>query len=314
MDCKICAGASQPLYTQLFDDRYGYPGTFSIYQCTACGFAQSVPELSPDKLSQLYTNYYPRKNITIDTVRQAATYRPGKLFQMMSWLRGTRNTCHYHVQPGQRVLDVGCGDGASLLDISTLGAEAYGTEYDRNVEPVAQKLGLNIFFGDLTDAPYADGFFDTITMSQLLEHIPDPIAFLRNAKQKLKPGGKIIISFPNINSFNRTRSGRKWINWHIPYHMNFFTDQSIARLAEATGLALTSIHTSTPNDWLVMQTLANHSTAVPGQPNPIWVGTGQRWQVGLALLFSWLRLPLTRFQDALGRGDSYLIVLKNKSL
>lgn len=320
MTCKICSGESKQLYSGLFDDRYGYPGTFDLYQCAACGFAQSTPELSSAELHQLYTDYYPRKTITVDTVRQASTFRPGMLFRVKTWLQGNSNVCHYHVNPGERVLDVGCGDGASLLDIQKLGAEAYGTEYDRNIEPVATQLGLRIFFGDIKDAPYADSWFDTITMSQLLEHTLDPIAFIHHAKQKLKPGGQMILSFPNINSFNRLRTGRKWINWHIPYHLNFFSDQSITLLARAANLELALVRTYTPNQWLLQQSLANHYQAVEGQPSLVWVPDTtthvwrRRLRVGLALLYSLIRIPLSRAQDAMGKGDSYLVVLtKSKS-
>lgn len=312
MQCKLCAGESRPIFTGLFDDRYGYPGTFDLYQCSRCGFGQSVPELSAAALDELYTQYYPRKQITVDNVRQAAHFRPGQLFKFFSWLQGSRNVCHYYVQPGQRVFDVGCGDGASLLDIAKAGAEAYGTEYDRNVVPVAKALGLNIFFGDLKAASYADGFFDTITMSQLLEHVPDPITFIRQAKQKLKPGGQIILSFPNINSFNCKRCSRRWINWHVPYHINFFTKKSIELLAKSADMELSTVHTYTPNQWLVLQTLANHYEPVLGKPSPVWVGGTAKWRMGLALLYSLARIPLTRIQDAMGRGDSYLIILKKK--
>lgn len=316
MTCKICSGESTLLYAKLFDDRYGYPGTFDLYQCTDCEFTQTVPELSPAELQRLYTDYYPRKAITLDTVQQASTFKPGRWFELKTWLQGIRNVCHYHVQPGQRVLDVGCGDGSSLLDITKGGADAYGTEYDRNVEPVAKQLGLRIFFGDIQDAPYADSWFDTITMSQLLEHTLDPIAFIRQAKQKLKPGGQMILSFPNINSFNRLHTGRKWINWHIPYHLNFFSDQSITLLARAANLELSLVRTYTPNQWLLQQSLANHYQAVVGQASPVWGNTSshgiwqRRFKVGLALLYSLIRTPLTRIQDAMGKGDSYLVILK----
>lgn len=316
MQCKICSQESHLLYKHLVDDRYGYPGTFEIYQCTVCGFAYSVPELIDDEFKKLYTDYYPRANISIEHVRRVATFRTGPFFLFKTWLQGTQNTCHYHIRSGERVLDVGCGDGASLLDITRAGGEAYGTEYDRNVEPIARKLGLRIFFGDLAQASYEDDFFDAITMSQLLEHIPNPIAFLRIAKQKLKPGGRIIMSFPNINSFNQKRSGRQWINWHVPYHLNFFTEKSIALLADAASLKLSSMRTFTPNQWLILQKLRNHYKPHEGKPSPVWITNAsshiwcRRFRVGIALLASIMRTPMTRLQDIMGHGDSYLVILK----
>lgn len=306
--CKICGQSSRVLHENLFDDRYGYPGKFSVYRCSACGFGQTEPLLTPEALGKLYTDYYPRKNITVDEVRRSITWRPGKLARWKRWLQGVNNTCHYHVTPKTKVLDIGCGNGASLLEIQAQGAEAVGTEEDRNVEPIAKALRLQIHFGDVATSNYADGSFDFITMSQLLEHIPDPSAFLKRVSQKLKPTGHIIMSFPNIDGWNRRHSGHKWINWHIPYHINFFTPKSLRQLADSAGLKLVSLKTITPNVWVQLQTLANTTTAIEGQPNPMWTSS-QRLRSLFALAMSYLVVPITRWRDWRGQGDSWLVIL-----
>jgi 2-polyprenyl-3-methyl-5-hydroxy-6-metoxy-1,4-benzoquinol methylase len=319
--CKLCQSASEVYLDGLFDDRYGYPGTFTVYRCTRCGFGQTVPELSGQALADLYTNYYPRKNITAAGVQASASYHAGSWARWRSWWQGTNNTCHWGVQAGSRVLDIGCGSGVSLLEIQAQGAEAFGTEEDRNVEPIARELNLKIHFGDVLSAGYSDQSFDTITMSQLLEHISDPIQFLKNVRTKLKSTGRVVMSFPNIDGFNQRRNRRTWINWHMPFHVNFFTRPSIERLAEQAGFTVQRVQTITPNVWLQLQLQANSHPATEGQPNPIWLSGVQtqqetvwqrRWRVGKALLFSQLRVPLTRWQDARGQGDSWLVMLTPK--
>ncbi|MBI4407880.1 MAG: class I SAM-dependent methyltransferase [Candidatus Kerfeldbacteria bacterium] len=315
--CKICGQSSTLLYENLFDDRYGYPGKFSVYRCSTCGFGQTDPLLTPAALGKLYTDYYPRKNITVDEVRRSVTWRPGTLARWKRWLQGVNNTCHYHVTPNSKVLDIGCGNGASLLDIQAQGAEAVGTEEDRNVEPIAKALHLQIHFGDVSTSTYADQSFDFITMSQLLEHIPDPAAFLKRVSQKLKPTGQIIMSFPNIDGWNRRHSGRRWINWHIPYHINFFTPKSIRLLADQSGLKLMSLQTITPNVWVQLQSLANRHTAIEGQPSAFWSpdqgseksSMAKRLSSILALAMSYLCVPITRWRDWRHQGDSWLVVL-----
>lgn len=315
--CKICGQSLELLHENLFDDRYGYPGKFSVYRCVQCGFGQTEPPLTAEALGRLYTDYYPRKNLTADEVRRSATWQPGKLASWKRWLQGVDNTCHYHVTPNSKVLDIGCGNSASLLDIQAQGAEAVGTEEDRNVEPIARELHLQIHFGDVSTSSYADESFDFITMSQLLEHIPDPAAFLQRVSQKLKPTGQIIMSFPNIDGWNRRHSGKKWINWHIPYHINFFTPKSLRQLADHTGLKLVSLKTITPNVWIQLQALANHSTAVAGQPNAIWTGSqvsnqnnrAHRVRSILSMLVSYLVVPVTRWRDWRGQGDSWLVIM-----
>lgn len=299
----------------LFDDRYGYPGMFSIYRCTSCGFGQIKPEVSGQALDNLYTQYYPRKNMTASEVKRSVSFQPGWIGQMRRWLDGTNNVSHYYAKPGMRVLDIGCGNGASLLEIQAQGAEAYGTELDQNVAPIAKELNLNIHFGDIGTAPWPDHYFDLITMSQLMEHIPKPAEFLNTVRRLLKPGGQIIMSFPNVDSFNQQRSGAKWINWHIPYHMNFFTPDSIQNLAKQVGMQIRHIKTTTPAVWLMLQSKANDYAAQVGIPSPVWTATPtaiaspwkRRWQTVRALCNSLWQLPYTRWQDAHGKGDSYIV-------
>lgn len=321
--CKICQSSTTLFMEQLFDDRYGYPGRFNVYRCTQCGFGQIDPEVMGIELERLYTDYYPRKNLTRQEVEQSATFRPGLRSYYKRWLEGTNNVAHYHVRPGTRVLDIGCGNGASLLEIQRAGAEAYGTEVDRNVEVIAQELRLNIHFGDINTAPWPDQYFDDITMSQLLEHTAVPADFLRQLQRKLKPGGRMIMSFPNIDSFNRVRSGKKWINWHIPYHMNFFSRRSIELLAEQIGMQVQRIQTMTPAVWLMLQARATAYELKEGVPSPVWMANSQprpvdvpapslwqrRWEAALTMLRGATQLPYSRWQDHLGRGDSFIVWL-----
>lgn len=322
--CKICSQPTTILFTELFDDRYGYPGKFDVFQCIKCDFAETIPELHGQELDELYTKYYPRKNITRASVERAASWQPGRGAKWSRWLQGTNNTCHYYIQPGTRVLDVGCGDGASLLEIQRLGAEAFGTEQDKNVMKIATELHLNIFFGNVTEANYPNEYFDAITLSQVLEHIPKPLEFISFLKTKLKNNGRLIMSFPNINSFYRQQTGKRWINWHIPYHLNFFSEKSLAILAEKTGFRLQKITTITPNIWVQLQIRNSRFIPTEGKPSPVWTGASDQkettkknvWQQRLeairAMLTSTLQIPLIRQRDRKKQGDSWLVIMEKK--
>lgn len=328
LPCKICQAPTILFMEQLFDDRYGYPGCFDVYRCTRCGFGQIDPEVSGEALDRLYTDYYPRKHLTRKEVEAAATFRPGLAAAFRRWLDGTNNVAHYHTRPRTRVLDIGCGNGASLLEIQRAGAEAFGTEVDRNVAAVAAELRLNIHFGDITTSPWPDHSFDDITMSQLLEHTATPAEFLQQLKSKLKPGGRIIMSFPNIDSFNRVRSKKKWVNWHVPYHMNFFSRRSIKLLAQQVDMNVERIRTVTPAVWLMLQAQANAYSAKEGVPSPVWTTIAKtnqesslalttmpasrwqrHWQAIKAALQGLIELPSARWQDWRGRGDSFIVWL-----
>lgn len=320
MHCKICAGSSRLKFNGLADDRYGYPGEFDVYSCNQCGFAQLYPEVTSDALEQLYTQYYPRKDIT------AASIKSG-VVRHSNWLRGNPSIYLQYAKPAMSVLDIGCGDGASLLTIQSCGAKAVGTEFDHNVIGPAQQLGLNIHIGDITTLPYPDHSFDLITMNQLLEHVADPIAFIQLAKKKLKPNGRLVITTPRLGSVQQRCSGRRWVNWHIPFHVNFFTPASVRYLAKQTGLQIETLRTFTPQGWVVMQWLNLLRPALPvGTANLFWkakpagltkwqylkqLGPRSAMSLVVAHGVSLFSIPYYRLVDLLGFGDSFQIVLRS---
>ncbi|MBS1962186.1 MAG: class I SAM-dependent methyltransferase [Bdellovibrionales bacterium] len=313
--CKICKGPLKPLITGLFDDRFGYPGRFDVLRCEDCGFGQTAPELGPDRLARIYTEYYPRKETRASSVASTARYRGSALQRLWAFVVGTRINGHFHATAGQRVLDIGCAAGTSLLELKAIGAEAYGTEFDENVRPIVRELGLKVHFGDLKSVDFPDGHFDAITMSQVLEHVADPIDFLRFAMTKLKPNGSLFMSFPNLDSWNEKRTGRRWINWHVPYHLNFFTDRSVRRLAEKTKFEAVTVTTVTPTLWQYLQWIANGEVFSEGQAHPMWNPEQGKSSVSKAkkILFRLGALaftPILRLIDILGKGDSFLVEFK----
>lgn len=319
IQCKLCQGTMQLWYPQLFDDRYGYPGYFDVYRCAACDFAQITPEPAEEDLVTLYTDYYPRKEMTAQQVRQQAFFSGTWQQRLKNYYTGVNNACQRHVSPNTDVLDIGCGSGASLLEIQQQGARAYGTELDQNVQQIADELGLNIHFADLDTSPYPDAMFDTVTMSQLIEHIKAPIDFLQLAARKVKAGGSIIMSTPNVQSYNRKSYRSRWINWHIPYHMNFFSHSSLRILAEKAGLTVERIITITPEMWTGLQILAKRDVATMGQASPVWISkldTSREMTIKKMLAYGIAKftVPYYRIIDKLGWGDSFLVFLRKPHL
>lgn len=319
MPCKICGSATQARINNLGDDRYGYPGNYAVEVCSACSFGQTAPALPIEKFEDLYTNYYPRKKVTAADVKASAqqNFTPG--FRFKEWLLGRDNVCHYFIKSNTKVLDIGCGSGASLLEIKAQGAEAYGTEEDRNIEVVAKDLDLKIFFGQLDQAQIPDDFFDYITLSQVLEHVADPVATLEIIKRKLKTDGVALLSFPNFNSWHLKYAKNKWINWHIPYHQNFFNRRSILKLIRQTGFSLIKFRTVTPRLWNELQWKNIFYAAAPGEQSKVWTAGGnlsfsERIIFNIFHFGSYLFIPLQRIIDLMGFGDSIIISIKKNGL
>jgi len=109
-----------------------------------------------------------------------------------------------NVNAGERVLDVGCGDGFFLHLLTQIEPECllFGCDYDREALKSAQRnlsnIKVNLKFADLMKTiPYADKYFDKMIMSEVTEHLPDDLAGLKEVFRVLKPAGLLSLSVPS---------------------------------------------------------------------------------------------------------------------
>ena len=313
--CPICCGLNISLGHTLHDDRYGYPGGFQLLKCESCGHQFLQGEFSADLLGYLYSNYYPRSTISLEA------YKPHTLrVGLKSWLDGARSAAYRWVPRNVKVLDIGCGFGESLGYHQSRGCEVYGVDADENIRRVAEKFGFNVHVGLFDPMVYEPDSFDYVTLSQVIEHVTDPIQVLHGIARVLKPGGTLILSTPNAGGWGASVFGKRWINWHTPYHLQFFSSQSLRLAAEQAGLSLTRVETITSSDWLCYQWIHLVSYPKEGIPSSFWslkprnLSLPQELMRKLIMASKLILLPqlITRMLDSIGRGDNFLIVLKKK--
>jgi 2-polyprenyl-3-methyl-5-hydroxy-6-metoxy-1,4-benzoquinol methylase len=159
-----------------------------------------------------------------------------------------------YIDRGTRVLDVGCacGDFGILLK-NTRPCEMYGFDFDADSIRIASSTGayshleqvdLNTF--NNKSNPEWNEFFDSITFLDVLEHVISPLDSLKSVLAYLKPGGRVIVSLPNIafgdikmrlmgNEFRYTPTGIL-----DNTHLRFFTYKSIASFLAEAGLVVES--------------------------------------------------------------------------
>ena len=311
MNCVVC-GAAMHRIGERFDDRYGYPGRFAVFRCAACRHIQLAAGMSAHQIELLYTEYYPRSERGLDD-----WHPPDRASGLRAWWHGARASAFTWVPPTVRVLDVGCGFGESLGYHLSRGCDAYGVEADANILRIAERHGLKVKHGLFDPGHYERSSFDVVTLDQVIEHLADPVSVLRGIREVLKPGGQLILSTPNPDGWGVRLFGNRWIHWHAPYHLQFFSKLSLERAAAKAGLLVERRQTITQSSWLDFQLCHLATYPLEGQPSGFWSSRrprtmAQRVALRLARLPQQLGVIglLTRLMDALQFGDNSVYILR----
>jgi ubiquinone/menaquinone biosynthesis C-methylase UbiE len=99
------------------------------------------------------------------------------------------------IEPGERVLDVGCGTGIVARTAAARGAHAAGVDLNEGMLAVARSAAPEVDWrtGDAAALPFDDGTFDVVLSQQALQFMPDPIAALREMRRVLAAGGRMAV-------------------------------------------------------------------------------------------------------------------------
>lgn len=315
MNCPACNSLTQHHKHELFDDRYGYPGKFNLMRCSECGHNFLNATFSNNQISTLYSKFYPRSSFKVEN------HRPHQeLTGFHTWLDGAKSSAFRWVPRNVRILDIGCGFGETLGYYQARGCDVYGVEADENIRRVAEKFGYKVHVGLFDPNMYPPEFFDFVTMNQVIEHVQNPLETLRAIAQVLKPEGVAILSTPNVNGWGAKLFGRYWINWHAPYHLQFFTLKSLELATQQAGLVVEKKITLTPSAWLYYQWIHLLTCPSEGIESVLWTQRGQRsfkqklaYNLSSALDRYKINHALTRLFDTLGVGDNQLFFLRKVS-
>lgn len=119
------------------------------------------------------------------------------------WYRGRRRILRaaigeHGLGAGSRVLDAGCGSGALLADLAATGAAVSGIEPDTGACARAQARRVGeVRAAALASLPFEDGAFDLITCLDVLEHVDDDLAALRELRRVTARDGRLLVTVPN---------------------------------------------------------------------------------------------------------------------
>lgn len=124
------------------------------------------------------------------------------------------------------LLEVGCGEGRGVELLGPLVNSYTAIDKINEIEDTIKNKFPNIQFLNMLVPPFRgvkDNAYDTVVSFQVIEHVQDDVAYLKEIHRVLKPGGLAIISTPNIN----------WTLTRNPWHVREYTPEQLIQLCES---------------------------------------------------------------------------------
>lgn len=134
----------------------------------------------------------------------------------------------------RRLLDVGCHIGVMVELAQQAGWDAWGVEPSTWAAKQAQERGLHVINGTLADANLEPGYFDVVTMWDVIEHLTDPAAEVRQVSRVLKKGGVFAIHTIDIESWFARLMGKRW-PWLMEMHLYYFSPRTLGKMLNQMG-------------------------------------------------------------------------------
>ncbi|MGD8705611.1 MAG: class I SAM-dependent methyltransferase [Syntrophobacterales bacterium] len=218
-------------------------------QCEECGLA-FVRNLSA--ASNLESQYLK------DSTSPVSYYQATASADRVTFRRRLRLMATFQSQRG-RLLDVGCSIGTLMSVAKELGWEVEGLEPNPKAANLAREQGFSMREGFFTAEQVRElpGGYQCVVMSDVIEHISDPVEALRLAKGLLEPGGFLLVSTPNLESFWCRKFQLK-----PEEHLFLFSSENLRTVLERQGLKIYHLQeTSRRRDLREL----NHSTTELGR-------------------------------------------------
>ena len=279
---------------------------WGLLRCAACGIVVNPAVFQPGAAGVLNEEVFGEE------------WEPEISF-WVRWFESWKNrrylkTIQRYVRRG-RLLEIGVGSGRFLEAARAAGFEVMGCDLSPAVcRRVEERIGVKVHCGPLGSLP--EGAFDVVAMHHVLEHVEDPVGFLRDVRRVLAQGGIVHTAVPNVACWEARFP--TW-SYYLPYHLTYFQRESLARAVRQAGLVpVWSASHESFSTWFLLLVRSFLGIRPDRAPRiAASIGRVPRWWAlvehpyRLAMLgagvVTW---PLRRLQGAVGRGDELIIVAR----
>jgi SAM-dependent methyltransferase len=244
--CPFCGSRKARLY-----ERFGWRLRFTYQWCLDCAlvYQSPRPRYDDDFVRDAYGDYF----------TFSEDFRPGDPVNHATQANWEQLVAEVATFDSRRsaVLDVGSGMGSFLLAARPLWGRAEGVEISGKMRAfVEREIGVRVH-GEPFETLRPEGRFSCIHMSHVIEHVPDPSAWLVRARDLLEEDGLLVVAAPNMLSLDRRlqlllkRAGLRrgeWAPSKTPDHLFEPTVPSMLRFLDRHGFDVVSHYTYSRSD------------------------------------------------------------------
>lgn len=196
-----------------------------LVECRHCTFKYINPRLRGDIILASYAQGQDQAYVSQIAARERTFSRSLHEIERLAGRKG-------------RLLDIGTAAGAFLAVARSHGWQVDGCEPNRWLaEWGSRRYDIPVRVGSVFEQPYEPGTFDVITLWDVIEHTPDPRALLDKCRELLKPGGLLVVNYPDVGSWIARVLGRRW-PFLSSVHLYYFDRQTIRRLLGGAGFTV----------------------------------------------------------------------------
>ncbi len=248
-NCSLCnATTDSVLSTKL------RRGTGIVFYCESCKHGFLAENQAPDAKDYYAEGY--RQEYSHNAEAAATSAR--EIFEIYkSYQKDRLREIVPHLSAGTELLEVGASSGQFLVNIKDKVALVNAIELDKACCAfMTSELGIDADTEYLRESRFADRHYDVICAFQVLEHVPDPVVFLKELRASAKKGATMFIEVPNLNdpllSVWNVESYQKF--FYHSAHLHYFTEDSLRKAGRLAGFTDEQVEISFTQDY----NLLNH--------------------------------------------------------
>ncbi len=202
---------------------------FDVFSCSNCGVC--FTNLNPKLVGGYYGDcYYNNKS--------------GKFFGVFEAIFNAFNKRRAHkvykIFSPESVMDVGCGQAGMLKELGNYNVKTVGVESDSAASWLFTKEGIDVIESSALTGKIEKkeiDFQDLITLWHVIEHLESPAETLFVLRDVISESGHILISCPNIASFQAGLTRSRWFHLDVPRHLVHFDRESLVNILERSGFS-----------------------------------------------------------------------------